>query len=348
MPLVLASFAVLVAILAATGVFKKSEELLNEFAGIKTNIRKKLYDFENTVLGEIPGYRDHFMHQFIVFLIGTYIIDTLLSHKYHFEKREDNLENEWIVTAIFHDIAYTIAQIENWLPMIAEVLFEGSKNIVTSPQYLNVLVEPVNEYYLYLDKIGDALEEITGFSKRDFLSKSLQRLAHGDHGLLSAMSLLKNINSEKISPDKCALPIALHTMMLSNLKKNLDVLGIGTIKFSKMPRTFLLLYCDNLHEWMRNLGMGVNIEDIKNNQNALKLFVEKKKPEIFEKSNQLKQELEEGGNDNALYVHAEMIVTKNNYGMKAKQLTELFKILDSKNPVFSINLNNKVLFNSFN
>jgi len=76
-------------------------------------LRKLLYnalDFEES-LKLSPGYREHFIHSYHVFLLGIYLIDSLDCLSSH--KNAKNSYQKWFLASMYHDIGYPIEKIED-------------------------------------------------------------------------------------------------------------------------------------------------------------------------------------------------------------------------------------------
>ncbi len=307
---------------------------------------RQLYDFENNILGEVSGYRDHFVHQFLVFVLGSIIIDNLIddtSIRLPTSKKLE-LEKGWIITANLHDIANTIARLEEWLPIVVGMILKGAKKVVPPSQFINTVLDPKEDYYRYLDRMGNILEKKTRYQKSSFVRHSLVRLDRGDHGLLAAISLLDQASQgDNELLTRCALAVALHTMALKDDGKKLRALDLRKIKFSELPLSFLLLYCDNIHEWARNLRNNT-YNDTESDWRNLRIHIGKKPPPVLNKNRELKKQT--GDKPGTIFVHTEMSVADQDFVSKKDRLDELFQVIESNNPVFSIELNNRVLFDS--
>jgi len=339
---------------------------------VSYGVARELHKFEANILGDVPKYRDHFVHQLTVFLIGTYIIDRLQHENMLpgiLEKQK--LENGWIITANFHDMANAVALIDKWLPGVVNALLREADRIVTPTRFLNILVDSQERYYEYLDRMKQALEGAPT-AQESFIAQSITRLDSGDHGLLSALSLQKNAPQQN---DKlvamCALAIALHTMALEDKRENLSKLDLEDkrenlskldpedkrenlskldlkIPFNKLPLAFLLLYCDNVHEWARDLSSSSIMGDVQECLQDFDMTVSRKMPGVLRSDKTLMKNIKASGHK-VLYVHSEVFVPAEIYLSKKEQLKEVFSVIESGNPLFSVRLNGaneSALFNS--
>ena len=79
----------------------------------KSPLRKLLYnalDFEEN-LNLSPGYREHFIHSYHVFLLGLYLIDSLDCFSSH--RNNELSHKKWFLASMYHDIGYPIEKIED-------------------------------------------------------------------------------------------------------------------------------------------------------------------------------------------------------------------------------------------
>jgi len=226
-----------------------------------------LYHLSST--GEKP-YRDHYIHQFQVFLTGLCIIDIL--------RQNNNLQlcneidKQWLIAASFHDMAFPLQNYDDW----AKKFFLDSLGI---PE---IGVSDIRSYFVdksLMSSLGFLVTELCKkhFSVKDFSDnwlhqeRDLIKFLHGritelkHHCLLSSLFLLKKAaeDKEELLPTlfaPAALSIALHHHEKVWTKQGkedeaFDHLPpnrrLGVIDFIKDPLTFILIYCDNSHEWGR-------------------------------------------------------------------------------------------------
>lgn len=97
---------------------------------VKSDKEPGLFDtvekFEK-VLQRMQDYRDHFIHSFNVFLLGYYIINKLEIPQSDFKSNDVNLS--WMLAATFHDVGYTIQDMEVWLNQLLEEFLGISPNL---------------------------------------------------------------------------------------------------------------------------------------------------------------------------------------------------------------------------
>ncbi len=170
-------------------------------------------------------YREHFVHQFQVFLIGAYILDrlyeniTLKKVLLDFNKNGDKIEDVWLAASTYHDFNYGIQNFDIWLlQYLSDTLFLKDEEAKQSISILNLDAVMVREYLT--DKI---IELINIFKLDENKEKKIKKFLYEkavidkNHGILSALSLLKLRDSQKdkvkIKQDallQAALAIACH------------------------------------------------------------------------------------------------------------------------------------------
>jgi len=229
-------------------------------------------------------YRDHYLHQFQVFLLGVSIIDNLYEI---FEKKYRNPELSWLIASSFHDIAYPVQLYDDW----SEKFFKKVFNIDKSPGTLELKSNFVDQSFLscmgylidslctvHLNKklrsnwLGEENDLVQFFYKEITTAKN--------HGILSSISLLKMISplgrkdKEKIEKKikktlkmtfhdalqkifvPSVLAITLHESEIwsglkEGRKKDKLPVVLPCLKFEDDPLSFLLIFCDSVQEWGR-------------------------------------------------------------------------------------------------
>lgn len=227
--------------------------------------------------GEGIIYRDHYLHQFQVFLLGLSIIDCLYDQ---FKEKYKYPELSWLICSSFHDIAYPVQQYDEWSTRFFKEVF----NISTNPSELDLKSNFVNEGLLYCTTYiinslycchlcqpltDNWLDEEHEIVKYFFNAVTKEK----NHGILSSISLLKMIQSEGNRESltskfgnftDClkdifvpgALAIALHE---DNIWKGLIKINdtdekpksMKSLKFECDPLSFLMVFCDNVQDWGR-------------------------------------------------------------------------------------------------
>ncbi len=222
-------------------------------------------------------YRDHYLHQFQVFLMGLYFIDCFYERFDRYTKPEVS----WLIAATFHDMAYPIQKLDEWINKFFKEAFLAKKlghielnshfikqgflrafNFIMERFCSKIMKEPFCSDWLA--KENDVLqffyEHITGPNKQ--------------HCLLSSLSLLKLVYEKyprKIKVDDIefgiifkeiivpsALAIALHDDNVWGKLNNDKYWKAGrgncplpSLEFERDPLSFLLAFCDCVQEWGR-------------------------------------------------------------------------------------------------
>lgn len=247
------------------------EELWDE-CGFETKYSGFLKKFEPILLhifaGEKMPYRDHYLHQFQVFLLGIYIIDKLYSiDKEIFppQKERQLLEKQWLVASSFHDVLYPVQLYDEWSQGFFEEILGievGAsdlksqfidKTLLASMGYLiTSLCKTHFKKDLYANWLASEKPLIKFFYERITTDKH--------HCVLGGLSLLKKAIEEVKNTDllnKVFIPAALaiclhHVEVWGELKEKH---GLSEIKLDNDPLAFLLLYCDCVQEWGRPFGV---------------------------------------------------------------------------------------------
>ena len=265
-------------------------------------IQKKLED----VLLLKPTYREHFLHQFQVFLLGACIIDELKDYDNGVFKNYSSVENIWLITSTYHDFNYSIQKYEEWtLNFFKETLMldineekDGKSEVHPGPLKLeNIFVR--QNFLLKTKTLWENLGcEMNSKTVRFFYEKAI---LERNHGLLSALSLLKlfdkgrhKLNSEEINCAASAIAIhddkiwgCLCGKVICSICKNegnnscaewekefADGKSVmENCEFSVNPIAFLLIFCDTVQEWGR---IGRDYEKIKAKLKSIRVISEYK------------------------------------------------------------------------
>lgn len=262
-------------------------ELMEHFWGAYST--KKMFtvfrDFEKVFT--ILGGKGHFIHQFEVFLLGWYIIHSILV-----KRGEELIQNfntyerifySWLFASTAHDFGYPL-QIAgelakkfselysnihmNNLAKIYRKLNKG--NYISKEKDLNILkvYNLLKKKDEFIDMDSFVLECISESYNNDLDSaKKVQRLLKktDNHGYISAIIFCRlyidylsnegwyGLSSEKWRIDdmkKVASAISLHAIPLKNKS------FIKKINYNTNPILFLLFLVDNFQEWNRSLRLS--------------------------------------------------------------------------------------------
>jgi hypothetical protein len=171
-------------------------------------------------------YRDHFIHQFQVFLTGAFILDQMLNFNNFkktlnsFEKKyKCKIEDAWLAVSTYHDFNYGLQNFDNWLlRFFSDTLFIDNSETKEKLNILNLDAAMVRESLadMISKMVGvlDLTPDQTSKSSKFFYEKASR---DRNHGILSALSLLKLCEIQKhnlkISSNgmlQAALSIACH------------------------------------------------------------------------------------------------------------------------------------------
>jgi hypothetical protein len=249
-------------------------------------IEKLLESFrkhEDLMLYSNANYRDHFMHQFHVFVVG-YIILHYLGIDIATNALNDNLAIDhdrklgvknilriWFLSSFFHDNCYILSDFDSNIGnFLTDILVGPSNQTESNHDKFKFSValrwgQLVSKNAGFLEKLSKVAEYIQVINQDINISKLTAELyramVNRDHGVLSSLVMLQTMSQANKSRDVsyniekyiAASSIALHTNYSFTGVKNL----IGKtdkdhyIYFEKFPISFLLSYCDFIQEWGR-------------------------------------------------------------------------------------------------
>ena len=252
------------------GMFDSLKKLWREKYGLTEcfEIFERYQKFE-PILFEGLHYRDHFIHQYLVFLTGLPIINqygpnikTNLSRIDGVTEDLIDIEKSWLLASTYHDVSYPVQSFEVWL----KTFFLDFLNISSTPIHINmspVLLE--RDYLFHLNTLSNFLFKLYKgirpvLKKEDIDRLCMEKFLERNHGIFSSLILLDKYpislgpSSEKYSSDlffsqvlPSAVAIALHDSDVW------DEEIIPKIIFEKDSLSFLLIYCDTVQEWGRPL-----------------------------------------------------------------------------------------------
>jgi len=232
-------------------------------------------DFEPVLLLN-PRYRDHFLHQLHVFLLGCYIIDKMYKEEpiLKFKKaNQSRIEDIWLLAATYHDFNYNIQNYNDWIA----TFFKNSLFLDENPSDLKLDQCYVKEDYMFKTKeLCDAfgMKKIDRTSLLFFYEKIINKKNHGMLGALSLLKLFDHNTTLKTKIKKkgviqASKAIALHDEDIwsrfsgryadissnskeSELEKDFSKKNIlKNLRFKDDPLSFLLIFCDTIQEWGR-------------------------------------------------------------------------------------------------
>jgi hypothetical protein len=197
-----------------------------------------LKDSQRFLHEQSESYRDHYRHSISLFALGVYLGKNLLPYddvlNVQWDKRHWILS--WGVAAQFHDLAYLFQRMRQFLPLDI-----GS---------VRVTDEAATSYW------NRFLHSRDDWGKCLAITRKLERL---DHGATSAIWVMDEIwrRSGYDRPGQedrfkdwifpAGEAMAIHTLDPSD-----------EIQLSKSPLAHLLVLCDELQEWGRDMGCDEN------------------------------------------------------------------------------------------
>lgn len=170
--------------------------LWKNYLGLKFPIIQRRVE---NILQREEKYRDHFVHQFQVFLIGAYILDKIYSDiaDDFEEKYACKIENVWLAASTFHDFSYGLQNFDTWLLQFFEdILLVKNSQTKENLNLLNLDAAMIREALLEkVIKIVEQLAKTEGKHKEEMVRFFYEKVVRDrNHGVLSAISLLKLYN----------------------------------------------------------------------------------------------------------------------------------------------------------
>lgn len=215
------------------------------------------------LLGTDVKYREHFIHQFQVFLLGYYLINEkkslrkqLLKHLQNINPNYDleDVLKVWFITSMFHDFSYSVGKMEGWLKnYFLRVAVPSKFNINWADIFTQYEVEKVKLLELISANSNKPKDKIANIIKDTFIEDH-------DHGVMSGLMLMNILDIEEMLLKEACCAIALHTEVFYS--------KLGKLRIDQFPFAFLLVFCDNAQEWGRPVMMSliphvdVKLEDI--------------------------------------------------------------------------------------
>ena len=244
--------------------------------------------FEPLLKELYPKYRDHFCHQFQVFLLGTIIVDYLIELG-TFDGDKEILSKGWLLTATYHDFAQAVQRYDDW----NKTFFKESLNIkiLESLELKKYYVEHTFSSSIehIISALGGCFCDLDEQNPTDDYNKIRHFFYHQitenkNHALLSSLSLLKLFGNNGefhtiVLPSASA--IAIHdddiwqalNGTLDNTNKNDCCENICTLKplprlkLEIHPLSFLLILCDSIQDWGRHFK-DLKLEESLNSANV--------------------------------------------------------------------------------
>lgn len=242
-------------------------------------------DHENLLLYDIEQYRDHFMHQFHIFVLGyvimnhvgiekiTEIVNKRLKLTTGYEKqtlKPDNILRIWVLISFFHDITYIMQKFKKGIHDFLKKQMKVDFSIYIN--WSELFSEDLN-YAPNLIKMSHMFQSASDgamTNTQDLLSRCFQSIEFKqDHGVISALLLMEQLlpfihnqkkqytsdtarneanNTAVLEVYLAALTISMHNpYIFKGLKEGKSCM----LSFESFPLEFLLVYCDTVQEWGR-------------------------------------------------------------------------------------------------
>ena len=266
-------------------------------------------DFEPVLLLN-PRYRDHFLHQLHVFLLGAYILDRMHGDKALTGFREEfgaPIEDIWLLASTYHDYNYNIQNYNEWIARF----FRNALFLKENPSHLKLDECYVKEDYMFKTKeLCDAFELKVDRTTLLFFYEKI--INSKNHGLLGALSLLKLFDQKRVRKISYqaivqgARAVALHDEDIwqhfsgrggngagleQDVKEILEDFSgkkaLVNLRFEDDPLSFLLIFCDTIQEWGR-VGRdyeetGARLDDIGFSENVVWANISVSNVDAFDK-----------------------------------------------------------------
>lgn len=259
------------------------EEIMDRITGYANDISKHLdlteeiisYDkfleqfkkHEELLLYGLNDYRDHFMHQFHVFVCGYIIINELGIEKFNSiiqtntrfalkskGQNDANFQTDvlriWFLTAFYHDYAYILEKIDAELSGFFKTILGYSFGVKFNWEQL---LKKKSNFPKHLSDLVNLFDSEKGTNQGTLLKNYLGSIIEcQDHGVLSALLLIE-YNSGAREPRfleclNAALAISLHN---KTVYEDLTENSKKMISFESFPIAFLLAFCDTAQSFGR-------------------------------------------------------------------------------------------------
>lgn len=243
-------------------------------------------DFEPVLLLN-PYYRDHFIHTFQVFLLGTLVIDGMydLPSVDRFTRACGSpFEDVWLLASTYHDFNYPMQDFGSWIrDFLTKSLHihEASEHADRKSQD-DAIVALNLERLVMRDGLRFRIQALcaTLSPKEECRGMCIfeQAIVARNHGAIAALTLLRKYHDSSgatLSPqavNEAALSIMLHdkrvwerfagTSEKSRWERDCPCqTRLSTMSFEDFPLAFLLIFCDTVQEWGR-AGRGYGTAEL--------------------------------------------------------------------------------------
>ena len=262
---------------------QRYDSVLNTISGLwvgsnkSPSIFKDVKDFE-PLLQRLPNYRDHFIHSFNVFLIGYYLINRIYELNNRFNFRVNDLNLTWMLASTFHDVAYPLQEIDNWLnEFLKKFLGAGPTFSLNIMDYLPLIYQNILNMISSWHINPVDLKTNLNIEDWEIYNEISSSLIKKDHGVLGGLMLayLLAIKERFGTEDRWGFLInhrpACHAICVHHLKSI-------PIRLTNHPFSFILSLCDELQDWGRPSKKKNNdvlyLSDILLHHHGEKIYIE--------------------------------------------------------------------------
>jgi len=234
--------------------------------------------FETFLVELYPKYRDHYIHQLQVFLVGVLILDILIANKVLAPVNGFPFTS-WLLAASFHDFAYPIEKYDDFVSRYFKTClglvggnwkFLGLKDDYTELSFSSEVEHIVAALANCFVGSFDGETGVNNFNiVRQFFYHEITR--EKNHGLISSLGILKRFRKGNASVDfstvvlPAAVATAIHDLSICEtihgVKKDAtsecvlrvqELAPLHSLNLQKQPLAFLLILCDNIQDWGRH------------------------------------------------------------------------------------------------
>lgn len=214
-------------------------------------------------------YRDHHKHQFDVGALGWFLLNTNTGEQTLkkdicdlYSWREEEVARAWFATAFLHDHAYPISYLFELAPKLYHLKrnFGDIKGCIDRIQsaYLNAyhhlfsqelyddLKIMLNDGHVIAKDLMNDIRSEFQLAGIDIKDSELRDGDIYDHGILSALNIIKNIKNNPENLEKPVIQKAVEAIAVHNLP-------FWNLCLEEKPLATLLVLCDEIQEWGRNL-----------------------------------------------------------------------------------------------
>lgn len=238
---------------------------------------EKFKQHEELMLYELEEYRDHFMHQFHVFVmgyiilnkIGLSVVTDLVNKSLPVDKSqilfgiatpitEENTLRIWFLTSFFHDFAYILQEFDKGMSKFLHEMLGYRFRVRLDWSQLLAKGSPFPANLKHLVRFFQCQGKIDPVELLpDFLHAIRSEI---DHGVVGALLLMENFgrgaHAERLRDCHiAAVSICLHNENMYSRPKEDAKEGIT---FETFPFAHLLAFCDTAQSWGRTARLREN------------------------------------------------------------------------------------------